>query len=184
MANQLPNPPLQTPVDTNGKAISTPWQRWVSQLSSFLRFPSLLAGTNAYTTETDGVNLNGVNVAGSVMISDMGAAAGVQLLLHKHSTTVEPIILGTRSNTDTQDHANVASGMPLLTIEGSGTAGTSYKVFGAISFYTDTAGTISNTSAPGAIRFNVTPDGSTTPATVLSLKNDKSATFAGKIKTV
>ena len=65
----------------------------------------------------------------------------------------------------------------MFSIYGAGSAGTNYKLFGSLSIGADTTGTISGTSAPGRLIFNVTPDGSLTPVAALTIKNDGSATF-------
>ena len=183
MANIISNPPFVNDVDVKGGIFSTPWTRWINSLVSFLKFPSLLAGSNAYTNEIDGVNINGTNNSGTIMVSDMGPPpSDAQILLHKHSTTVEPIIQGARSNTDTQAHAAVTAGMLLLTMKAAGSCGTNYKQFGSWSFAADTTGTLNNTSSPGMWVLKLTPDGAVTPATVITAKNDKSVVFAGTVK--
>jgi len=132
-------------------------------------------------TEAGGIDVNGTTYAASLKISDIGSGDLAQTIHHRHSTTLEPVILGARSNSDTESHTDVTAGQKLFTITGAGYCGTSYKAFGAISVCADSSGTLSNTSAPGKWIFSVTPDTTVTPAAWLTVTNDKKATFAGGI---
>ena len=132
-------------------------------------------------TEGAGINIGGTTYAGILKASDLGGTAKVQLIAHRHSTTLEPYILGARSNTDDATHAAVTAGQKVLTIAGSGSAGTNYKLFGSISIAADITGTIDGTSSPGSITLNVTPDGTIVPAAAVTITNDKKVAFAGAI---
>lgn len=59
---------------------------------------------------------------------------------------------------------------------GSGVVG--YQLACSINFGTDSAGTVSTTSMPGLMTFNVTPNGSTTLAEAMRIANDKVVTMA------
>lgn len=133
-------------------------------------------------TEDGGIDVNGITYQSTLKVSDIDGTNYAQTILHRHSTTLEPLILGARSNSNTDAHTNVTAGQGLFTTYGAGYAGTSYKLFGSITLAAD-SGTISNTSAPGKIVFSVTPDGSVTPATALTISNDKKAAFVGPIST-
>src|SRR5574343_354091 len=112
-------------------------------------------------TEGSGINIGGITYQSSFKVSDINGTHYAQSIFHRHSTTLEPLLLGARSNTDTSGHADVAPGQGLFTIFASGTAGTNYKLFGSASFAVD-AGTVSDTSAPGKWVLSLTPNGSTT----------------------
>ena len=143
-------------------------------------FSSLHAGDVG--TEGSGININGVTFQSTFKVSDIDGTNFAQTILHRHSTTLEPLILGARSNIDTTGHASVTNGQNVFSIYGSGSAGSNYKLFGAISVGADATGTISNTSAPGRWTISVTPDGSVNPVTAVTIANSgavacASATF-------
>jgi hypothetical protein len=131
-------------------------------------------------TEDTGININGVTYESTFKVSDIDGTNYAQNILHRHSTTLEPLVLFARSNSNTTSHTAVTTGQNIGCIYGSGTAGNNYKLFGTMCIAVD-SGTISETSAPGKIVFYTTPDGSISPATVLTLGQDKSATFTGNI---
>ena len=130
--------------------------------------------------EGSGISINNVTYESTFKVSDIAGTNLAQTILHKHSTTIQPLILFARSNSNTNAHANVTAGMTLGSIFASGYAGTNnYQVFGSIDFLASTTGSISNTSAPGAIKINVTPNGGITPVEAILIDQDKSARFAG-----
>ena len=130
-------------------------------------------------TEGSGINIGGTVYNSTFKVSDIDGTNYAQTILHRHSTTLEPLIVSARSNSNTSAHADMAAGQSVFSIYGTGWAGSNYKIFSSVELGVDATGTISNTSAPGRITFKVTPDGSTTPATALSIANNKSVTFAG-----
>jgi hypothetical protein len=146
----------------------------------------MFVGSNLYVgnmgTEATGININGVTYPASMKISDLGSTDIAQVILHRHSTTFEPYLLGARSNTEDSSHASVTAGMRVLSIFGCGVCGTSYKHFGGISVAADSTGTLNNTSSPGQLILYVTPDGAVIPATAVLIKNDKSVTAYGALK--
>lgn len=108
-------------------------------------------------TEANGITVNGVTYDSTLKVSDIDGTHLAQTILHRHSTVLEPLIVGARSNSNTSAHADVTAGQNLFTIFGLGTAGNDYKIFGQISVAAD-SGTISNTSAPGRLVFATTQD--------------------------
>ena|SRR3990167_849994 len=157
---------------------------WVLQSdpSYDLALPSLTVGDVG--TEGIGININGTNFQSTFKVSDIDGANYAQTILHRHSTIAEPLIVGARTNSDTAAHASVVLGQNCLTIYGVGWAGANYKVFGAISFGVDSTGTVSDTSAPGRVRIQVTPDGSLVPADAITITNDKKVTLAGVLNLI
>lgn len=109
-----------------------------------------------------GFNLLGTVVQPRLNVNDIGLGNIPQHLVHKHSTVFPPILIGSRSNSDTSAHADVTNSMPVFNIQGYGYAGSNYKTFGQITFEVDEDGTVSNTSAPGRVALWTCPDGSTT----------------------
>jgi len=131
--------------------------------------PRLLVGDQG--TEGSGVNIGGVVYESSFKVSEIAGTNYAQTILHRHSTTREPLIVGARSNTNDDTHANVTAGMNVFSVYGAGWAGTNYKLFGQLSFAADNTGTISNTSAPGKFTVLLTPDGTVTPVAALTIRN-------------
>lgn len=133
-------------------------------------------------TEGTGILLNGVNYTSTLKVSDIDGTNYAQTILHRHSTTLEPLIIGARSNSNTTGHAAVTAGQNVFTVYGSGWTGASgYQLFGSMSFTASAAGAISATSAPGKWEVRVTPNTSVTPAVALTIDQDKSATFEGNV---
>lgn len=122
-------------------------------------------------TENSGINIGGVTYESSFKVSDIDGTNYAQTILHRHSTTLEPLIVGARSNSNNNSHADVTAGQNVFGIYGAGWAGSNYKLFGSITLGADSIGTISNTSAPGRFAINITPNGSTASVEVLSIDN-------------
>lgn len=134
-------------------------------------------------TEATGITINGVLYESTAKVSDIDGTHLAQTILHRHSTVLEPLIVGARSNGNTSAHVDVVAGQGLFTVFAAGYAGTDYKLFGSFTFGADT-GTISNTSAPGSWSLNLTPDGATFPVSVLALDNAGNITAPGFPKAV
>lgn len=131
-------------------------------------------------TETSGISVGGTVYNPILTVSDIGNTTGVTTVLHKHSTTLGPLIAGVRSNSDTSSHTAVTNGMPLFTLYAAGTAvngSSDYKVFGNFNIGVDDAGTISATSAPGKFELNLCPDGSTTTNQAFKVNGAGNATI-------
>lgn len=131
-------------------------------------------------TEATGINIGGTTYQSTFKVTDINGSNLAQTILHRHSTTLEPLIVGARANSDTSGHTALTAGQNAFSIHAAGYVGSNYKLFGSVSIGADTTGTLSNTSAPGRWVFNVTPDASVTPAAWLTVTNDKVATFAGR----
>lgn len=132
-------------------------------------------------TEGSGINISGVTFNSTFKVSDIDGTNFAQTILHRHSTLLEPLIVGARSNSNTSAHADVTGGQGLFTIYGVGYAGSNYKLFGSITLAASSSGSISNTSSPGKIVLSVTADSATSPSAALTIEQDKSATFAGDV---
>lgn len=132
-------------------------------------------------TEASGIDINGTTYNAVLKVSDIGGSNVAQFIMHRHSTTLQSLIVGARSNSNTSSHAAVTNGQSLFTIYGAGWTASHYDLFGAIDISADAAGTISSTSSPGRIRLQVTADGSNVPTTAVTISNDKSALFAGNV---
>lgn len=132
-------------------------------------------------TEGSGINVGGVIYESTFKVSDINGTNYAQSIFHRHSTTLEPLLLLARSNDNTSGHTAVTAGQRLATFYAAGSAGTNYKLFGSFTFAVDDTGTVSDTSAPGKFTLNLTPDGAVVPVAVMTVRNDKSALFAGAV---
>lgn len=130
-------------------------------------------------TEGSGINIAGTTYESSFKVSDIDGTNYAQTILHRHSTTLEPLIVGARSNSNTSSHSDVTNSQNLFSVYGAGYAGSNYKLFGAIYLGVDSTGTVSDISSPGRFIVAITPDGSTTPVTALTIRNNKNVEFAG-----
>jgi len=122
--------------------------------------------------EGTGINISGVTYNSTFKVSDINGTNYAQTILHRHSTTLEPLIVGARSNSNTTSHTDVVLGQKVFTTYAAGYAGSNYKLFGSESFSADTTGTISDTSAPGRWSVSVTPNGATLPVEVAYIGSD------------
>jgi hypothetical protein len=129
-------------------------------------------------TESSGIDINGTTYDSVFKVSDIGGSNAALSIFHRHSTTLQPLLIGAHSNSDTSAHGTVTSGQSMFTVYGAGWTGSHYDLFGAIDISADTSGTISATSSPGRIRFQVTPDASNTPVTALTISNNANVTFS------
>lgn len=131
--------------------------------------------------ETGGILVDGAAFETAFRVNDIGGAAPAQMILHRHSTTWEPIILSARSNSNTSAHATVTAGMPVLNIYGTGWLNSYYGTMASITFSADTTGTLADGSAPGRLQFNVTPDGALLPVTAMTINNNGVVTLANAL---
>jgi hypothetical protein len=132
-------------------------------------------------TEGTGINIGGVTYDSTMKVSDIDGTNYAQNIMHRHSTTLEPLILGARSNSDTTSHADMTAGQSVFSIFGAGWLSTNYKLFGVIKIAASALGSLSGTSAPGKLIFQTTPNASVTPTDHMILDSDKSTTFSGSI---
>lgn len=130
-------------------------------------------------TEAGGININGTTFDSALKINDIGGSEPSQVVIHRHSTTLQAALIGSRSNSNDSSHSAVTNGMNLFEIVGVGWSGSHYDMFASIQFLADSSGTISATSSPGMLDLRTTPDGSNTPASTLTLRQDKTAQFKG-----
>ena len=137
-------------------------------------FPDgLIAGDPG--SESAGITVAGTTYDSVFKASDIGGTSPAQLIIHRHSTTIPSVLMGTRANSDTNSHAVVTDGMQLFNIYGLGHDGTDYAMAGYISFEVD--GTPGSNDMPGRITFFTTPDGTQTPSEAMRIGNDGDITF-------
>jgi hypothetical protein len=131
--------------------------------------------------ETSSILVDGASYETAFRVNDIGGTAPAQMILHRHSTTWEPILLAARSNSNTSSHATVTSGQSVLTMYGAGWLNSYYGTMASITMSADTSGTIADGSAPGRIQLKVTPNGSLTPVAALTINNSGTITLANAL---
>lgn len=127
--------------------------------------------------EGSGITVAGGTYEAALKVSDLGGTNVAQFIIHRHSTTLAPYIVGSRSNSDTTAHATVADGQELLGLVGVGWDGTDYEIGARMDFVVD--GTPGNNDMPGRIVMSVTPDGSRTPAEAMRISQDRTTLITG-----
>jgi len=140
-------------------------------------FPQLIAGDPG--TEGTGINIAGTTYDSALKVSDLGGTNQAQFILHRHSTTLPPLLVGARSNSNDETHAIVADGQELLTLAGVGWDGTNYEIGARIDFEVD--GTPGVNDMPSRIVFEVSPDGSATPAEAMRISQDRTTLVSGTL---
>lgn len=128
--------------------------------------------------ESAGININGVTYDPRIRVHDIGGTAPAQVVLHRHSTILPSIIVGSRANSDTNSHTAVTNDQSLFSLYSAGWSGTHYDLFGTIDFKVDSAGTISSSSSPGAIVFSTTADGFQTPTERMRINSAGGVSFS------
>jgi hypothetical protein len=129
------------------------------------------------------ITVSGTTYDAAVVIDDVGADHVAQLLLNRSSTSVQPILATALNNSDDPTaNVDVVNGQTLFQIATVGFAGTDYKEFAGIVIMVDDNANVSETSSPGKIDFRVTPDGSTSTESALTIYNNTTAEFAGNVQ--
>ena len=121
-------------------------------------------------TEDTGISIDGVNYLSSAKVSDLGGTNLAQFILHRHSTTIAPVIVSARSNSDTDAHALVTDGQSLMWMIGAGHDGVAYQRAAEIEFEVD--GTAAANDMPGRIIMSTTPDGTKVPVERLRISSE------------
>lgn len=130
-------------------------------------------------TEGSGISIDGVTYDSALKVSDLGGTNVAQFIIHRHSTTLAPLIVGARTNSNTSSHSIVTDGQALFQMYGSGWDGAAYQLGASISYEVD--GTPGANDMPGRIVFNTTPDGAKVPVEAFRLSQDQAALFAGAV---
>jgi len=123
-------------------------------------------------TEDSGVPVNGVTFDSAFKVNDLGGTEPAQAVIHRHSTTLQAVLMGTRSKSNDDTHSALTNGDTAFSIFGGYWTGTHYDLSGSIDFEVPASGTVSSTSAPGDIVFKTSPDGTDTPAEALRIGSE------------
>jgi hypothetical protein len=128
---------------------------FLNPLGSYTQGPQLIAGDPGF--EAAGITIDGVTYQSSLKASDIGGTNVAAFIIHRHSTTLPAILVGSRSNSDDGTHTIVADNQTLLAIMAVGWDGTDYEQGAQIRFQVD--GTPGNDDMPGRITFLTVPGG-------------------------
>lgn len=141
-------------------------------------FPSAIIGDPG--TEGTGIVIGGVTYDSLFKVSDISSADIAQSIIHRHSTTWEPIQVFARSNSNGAGHGAVVNGMLLSSQYTAGWTGTEYNLFGRAGFEAAATGAISDASSPGDFVIATTPDGGTLPIEAMRVTSDKKLKLNGQ----
>jgi hypothetical protein len=104
-------------------------------------------------TEAGTISVNGVAYDSTLKVSDFGGAVEAMLHLHRHSDTLTPIMVASR----TSAHSNVLDNDVLLSLIATGWNTNTYNISSEIQMRVD--GTPGATAMPGEIAFMTAPSG-------------------------
>ena len=151
---------------------------------------ALLDAANTFTAENTfsqlivgdpGLESTGITVAGTTYdgvskISSIGSGTVSMLQIHRHSTTVPPNLVFSRSHSNTSAHTVVSSGDSLMQLDAVGHDGTDYAWGGRISFVVD--GTPGSNDMPTRFEVDLSQDGTQNLTNELTINADGSVAFA------
>lgn len=107
-------------------------------------------------TEDGGIVIQGSTFESLLKVSDLGGSNEAMFIVHRHSTSLGPVIVTSRSNSDDETHAIVTSGQDVGTWYGVAWDGVDYAYAAAISMFVD--GTPGSNDMPGRLAFFTVPD--------------------------
>lgn len=120
-------------------------------------------------TEGSGITVHGVTYNSHLKVSDIADTHIAQTIIHRHSTTLAPLIVMARSHSNDSSHAIVQDGDNVMWLIGTGWDGVDYEQAASITFEID--GTPGVDDMPGRIVFYTTPDGGFIPLERLRIDN-------------
>ena len=133
------------------------------------------------SSESSSISIDGFSYNTAFRINDVGGTSPAQMILHRHSTTLAPVFITARSNSNSDAHANVTNSMPLYSHYACGWTGSTYSIFGGLNFQVESTGTISNTSAPGNMTLATTKVNEILPTTALTINSSQVVTLANAL---
>lgn len=120
--------------------------------------------------EGAGIDVGGTLYDSVLKASTLGGTNIAQFIMHRHSSSFAPFIVGSRSQGDTSAHVIVNDGDELLRLWGVGWDGATYQVGASMGFRVD--GTPGAGDMPGEIVWSTTPDGSAGVVERMRLRQD------------
>ncbi len=100
----------------------------------------------ALGSEGSYINVNGVTFSSTFKVSDINGNHYAQSLFHRHSTVLEPLLVGARSNSNIDTPADIVAGMNVFSVYGTGWLGADYKMLGSISIAGSSLGVLGASS--------------------------------------
>ena len=149
------DPGYNTQIDGTTTTVTGDFQ--VDGISTFLDYINGTANFGDPGTELGSISVNDTVYESVVKISDFGGDNEAMLHLHRHSDTLTPIIVGSRSRGNTSTHVDVLDNDILLSIISSGWNTDTYNISSEIQMRVD--GTPSATAMPGEIALMTAPSG-------------------------
>lgn len=147
---------------------SVPFLDTANDFTDVNTFIQSIAGDPGF--EGSGITVSGVTYESSAKVSDIGGSSAAQFILHRHSTTLAPIIVASRTNSDTASHAVVADTQALFQLYGVGWDGTDYAFGALIEMVVN--GTPGSNDMPTDIVFYTSADGTQTLTEHLRVAED------------
>jgi hypothetical protein len=125
--------------------------------------------------EASGITVGGTLFESVLKCSGIGGGDQAQFILHRHSTSFGAVIVGARSNSDTDSHTIVADGQDLMSITAVGWDGNDYERAASIRMRVD--GTPGSADMPGRIDLETTPNGSAALSLALRINQAQHCDF-------
>lgn len=176
---------IVTTMQAGETLVWTPELGWSNNLELLNLFAAnnVFTGTNEFFkviagdpgTEGSGIDVNGTTYESVLKASDIGGSNVAQMILHRHSTTLAPVLVSARSHSDTSGHAIVQDGDQLFRLVAVGWDGVDYARGAEIVARVD--GTPGSNDMPTAWDFKVSPDGSQTPVTAMTINPNGTVGF-------
>jgi hypothetical protein len=163
--------------DAGGTITAAVIESWAPTWTALHTF-SAGAITGDPGTEGSGINVGGVTYDSVLKVSDISGSNPAQLILHRHSTTLAPVFVSSRSHSSGSSHGTVLANDILFALYGVGWASTRYEIAGGIAIAVDGA-VGGDGDMPGRISFYTTPNGSGTTVERLRIDSTGLTTFFG-----
>lgn len=130
-------------------------------------------GSPGYEVGT--ININGAEYKAGLRINDFNNEHEAEFIIHRHSSTLPPAIVGARAKSNNATHTATATGDVVLGLYGAGWAANHYGLNASIEFKVG-AGTVSDTSHPGKVTISTCVDGAVTLTNAMEVDNSTTAT--------
>lgn len=137
--------------------------------SDDVQFASIIAGDPGF--EGSGIDIGGTVFNSTFKVSDIGGTNPAQTILHRHSTTLPPAIIGARSHSNDATHTIVVDGDNLLDIFAVGWDGNNYKIAASVRMEVD--GVPGSNDMPGRIILATTENGGITHIDAVEVDSDQ-----------
>lgn len=131
--------------------------------------------------EEASIVVGGVTYDAILKTNEIGGTRAGALILHRHSTTIEPAMTFAASNSETADHTLMVNNQLTGRISFTGHSGGAQGYIRNAEIQAIVDGTPTSTSMPGRLTTLVTPVGSTTPETAMTIFSTKNVTFIGDV---